>query len=74
MVTVVPEIVATALFVEAKVNAPVAFDVGAVNVNAASPNVLFIAGMLAIVGVALPTVINPDNELVAVEHPPVATA
>jgi hypothetical protein len=74
IVTVVPEIVATAVLLDANVKAPVAFDVGAVNVNAASPNVLLIAVMLPIVGVALPTVINPDNELVAVEHPPVATA
>ena len=74
IVTVVPEIVATAVLLEVKVNAPVAFDVGAVNVNAASPNVLLIAAIDAIVGVALPTVIKPDNALVAVEQPPVATA
>ena len=74
IVTVVPEIVATAVLLEAKVNAPVAFDVGAVNVNAASPNVLLIAAIDPMVGVAFPTVIKPDIELVAVEQPPVATA
>ena len=74
IVTVVPEIVATAVLLEVKVKAPVAFDVGAVNVNAASPNVLLIAAIDAIVGVALPIVIKPDNALVAVEQPPVATA
>ena len=74
IVTVVPEIVATAVLLDTKVKAPVAFDVGAVNVNAASPNVLLIAAIDPMVGVALPTVINPDIELVAVEQPPVATA
>ena len=74
IVTVVPEIVATAVLLEAKVKVPVAFDVGAVNVNAASPNVLLIAAIDPMVGVALPTVIKPDIELVAVEQPPDTTA
>ena len=73
-VTVVPEMVATAALLEVNVKAPVELDVGAVNVNAASPNVLLIAAIDAIVGLALATVIKPDNELLAVEQPPEATA
>ena len=66
--------VATAALLEVNVKAPVELDVGAVNVNAASPNVLLIAAIDAIVGLALATVIKPDNELLAVEQPPEATA
>ncbi len=55
IVTVLPEIVATAVSVEVNIKAPVPLEVGAVNVNAASPKVLVIATIDAIVGVALST-------------------
>ena len=55
IVTVVPEIVATAVSVEVNVKAPVPLEVGAVNLNGTSPKVLVIAAIDAIVGVALST-------------------
>ena len=42
---------------DAYVNAPVEVDVGAVKVNAASPNVLLIAAKVPIVGIPFTTVI-----------------
>jgi hypothetical protein len=54
---VFPLIDATAAFDEAYVNAPVLFDVGAVNANAASPTVFEMAVKPEMVGVALATVI-----------------
>ncbi len=74
IVTVVPEIVATAELLEVNVKAPVPLDIGAVIVNAESSAVLVIAVIAPMVGVALATVIKPDNELVAVEQPPETTA
>ena len=56
MVTVLPAIVATAVFELVYVNAPVLLDVGATKLNDASPNVFVISEKLVIVGVALFTV------------------
>ena len=65
MVTVLPAIVATAVFELEYVNAPVLLDVGATKLKAAFPNVFIIAEKLVIVGVALFTVrvavIVPDT-------------
>ena len=65
MVTVLPAIVATAVFELVYVKAPVLLDVGATKLKAAFPNVFVIAEKLVIVGVALFTVrvvvIVPDT-------------
>jgi hypothetical protein len=56
MVTVLPAIVATAVFELVYVKAPALLDVGATKLKAAFPNVFVIAEKLVIVGVALFTV------------------
>ena len=65
MVTVLPAIVATAVFELVYVKAPLLLDVGATKLKAAFPNVFVIAEKLVIVGIALFTVrvvvIVPDT-------------
>ena len=62
IVTALFVIVATAVLLDANVNNPVLLEVGIVSAKFASPNVLLIAAMLPIVGVAFATVKVVDTE------------